>query len=119
MFRTILNELLASTRGAVAVVFLDWEGETVDLVCDRDLSDHALRITGAYQGIFLGQLREICSHVGIGSPVRFKVEFANLVLLNIDLKEGYYLVLLLDRSLNEGMAWNALARCRERLLVEM
>ena len=48
MFRMILNELLATTPGALAALFLDYEGETVDLVCDRDLSDHDLRIIGAY-----------------------------------------------------------------------
>ena len=53
MFRLILDELLVTTHGALAALFLDFEGETVELVCDRDLSDHDLRILGAYQGIFL------------------------------------------------------------------
>lgn len=119
MFHLILNQMLATTRGALAALFLDWEGETVELVCDRDLNDHDLRILGAYQGIFLGQLRGLCSNTGFGEPRRFKIEFAETSVLSFDVKDGYYLVLLVDASANEGIAWRKLERCRERLIEEM
>ena len=63
----ILHELVATTSGAFAAIFLDFEGETVELVCDRDFSDHDLRIIGAYQGIFLNRLREMCVRLAIGN----------------------------------------------------
>ena len=119
MFRLILHEMLATTAGALAALFLDWEGETVELVCDRDLNDHDLRILGAYQGIFLTRLRTLCSHAGAGEPQRFKIEFAENSVLSFDVKDGYYLVLLVDGTANEGLAWRKLERCRERLLAEM
>lgn len=119
MFRLILNEMLATTHGALAALFLDWEGETVELVCDRDLDDHALRTLGAWQGIFLGQLRELCAGAGAGQPRRFKIEFAQATVLSADVKDGYYLVLLVDASAVEGLAWRTLERCRERLIEEM
>lgn len=119
MFRLILDELLVTTRGALAALFLDWEGETVALACDHDLSDHELRILGAYQGIFLTQLRTLCSHVDAGEPNRFKIEFARKAVLSYDVKDGYYLVLLVDGNCNEGVAWRRLEKCRERLLLEM
>jgi predicted regulator of Ras-like GTPase activity (Roadblock/LC7/MglB family) len=118
-FRLILHELLATTSGAVAAIFLDFEGETVDLVCDRDLSDHDLRIVGAYQGIFLGKLRDLCEKTRIGAPRRFKIEFQSTTILACDLKEGYYLVLLLDHRGNEGLAWEKLAATQQRILAEM
>ena len=31
----ILHELIATTKGALAALFLDWEGETVELVCEH------------------------------------------------------------------------------------
>ena len=71
MFRLILDELLVTTHGALAALFLDFEGETVELVCDRDLSDHNLRILGAYQGLFLMQLRTLCANADAGEPQRF------------------------------------------------
>ena len=119
MFRLILDELLVTTHGALAALFLDFEGETVELVCDRDLSDHNLRILGAYQGIFLTRLRTLCSNVGAGEPRRFKIEFAEKAVLSYDVKDGYYVVLLVDASHNEGMAWRRLEKCRARLLLEM
>lgn len=119
MFRQILDELLATTPGALAAIFLDWEGETVALTCDRDLSDHSLRILGAYQGIFLTQLRTICAQTGAGEPRRFKIEFAGSSVLNYDVRDGYYLVMLLDSASSESIAWRRLERCRDRLLTEM
>ena len=119
MFRMILDQLLATTYGAMAAIFLDWEGETVELVCDRDLNDHDLRIVGAYQGIYLTRLRELCARIGAGEPQRFKIEFAEAKLLSYDLKDGYYVVLLVDETANEGVAWRQLEGCRERLLGEM
>lgn len=119
MFRLILDELLVKTRGALAALFLDYEGETVDLACDRDLSDHDLRVLGAYQGIFLTRLRAMCEEVSAGEPRRFKLEFPDLAVMSYDVKDGYYLVLLVDGSCNEGLAWRRLETCRERLLEEM
>jgi hypothetical protein len=119
VFRLILNEMLATTRGSLAAIFLDWEGETVELVCDRDLNDHDLRILGAYQGIFLDKLRTLCSNADAGPPQRFKIEFADTRVLSFDVKDGYYIVLLVDASANEGLAWRKLERCREQLLAEM
>jgi hypothetical protein len=119
VFHLILNEMLATTRGSLAAIFLDWEGETVELVCDRDLNDHDLRILGAYQGIFLDKLRTLCSNVDAGPPQRFKIEFPETCVMSCDVKDGYYIVLLVDSSANEGMAWRKLEKCRERLLAEM
>lgn len=119
MFRLILEELVVTTHGALAAIFLDWEGETVELACDRDLSDHDLRILGAYQGIFLTRLREMCTQVGAGDPRRFKIEFSDLSVMSYDVKDGYYIVLLVDCSSNEGLAWRRIEKCRERLLAEM
>ncbi|HET7704942.1 MAG TPA: hypothetical protein VFM36_02565 [Thermoanaerobaculia bacterium] len=118
-FRMILHELVATTSGAFAAIFLDFEGETVELVCDRDFSDHDLRIIGAYQGIFLNRLREMCDRLAIGSPHRFKIDFTGATFLSCDLKDGYYLVLLADHRANEGSAWQKLEACRTKLLAEM
>lgn len=119
MFRLILDELLVTTGGALAAIFLDYEGETVALVCDRDLSDHDLRILGAYQGIFLTRLREMCGKIGAGEPRRLKLEFSDIAVMSYDVKDGYYVVLLVDGTSNDGVAWRRMEKCRDRLLAEM
>ena len=119
MFRLILHELLATTTGALAALFLDYEGETVELVCEHDLNDHELRILGAYQGIFLMRLRELCEQIEAGSPKRFKIEFEDNAVFSYDIRDGYYVVLFVDHTFNEGFAWRRLEACREKLLAEM
>ena len=84
-----------------------------------DSEDHDIKVMGAYQGIFLMQLRELCDRVDAGRPLRFKVEFSGASVLSWDLTDGYYLVLLVDSTANEGIAWHELERCREKLLAEM
>ena len=119
MFRGFLDELLATTSGAFASMFLDWEGETVQLVCDRDISDHDLRIIGAYQGVFFDRLRNHCRKTKIGPPLRFLLEFKEVLILNIDVKDKYYIVMLLDADANEEAAWEQLESTRTKLLTEL
>src|ERR1044071_8699678 len=115
----ILHELIATTNGALAALFLDYEGETVELVCEHDLEDPTPRILGAYQAFSLPQPRTMCNDIGAGEPRRFKVEFEETAVLLSDIKDGYYVVLLVGRSANEGFAWRQLERCRDRLIEEM
>ncbi|HEX7155421.1 MAG TPA: hypothetical protein VF618_28405 [Thermoanaerobaculia bacterium] len=118
-FLRILDELLTTTDGSIAALFLDYEGETVELLSHRDIARDDLKIIGAYQGIFLMQLKRVCTHLDAGSPVRFKVEFAETKVLSYDLRDGYYVVLVMETESNEGLAWHRLAMCREKLIAEM
>lgn len=119
-FQHILRALVASTHGALGAIFLDWEGETVELVTERplDADDHELRIIGAYQGIFLTRLREVATRVPVGTPIRYTIEFEKTSTLSCDLKDGYYLVLVIDHEANEGIAWRNLLSTREKVLKE-
>jgi hypothetical protein len=119
VFQLILNELVATTGGALAAIFLDYDGETVTLACDRDLSDHDLRVIGAYQGIFLTRLRSLCRENAMGEPHRIKFDYTRHTVLSYELKDGYYVVLLVDHTANEGISWRRLERAREKLLAEM
>ena len=121
LFRTILLDLLQNTRGSLGAIFLDSEGETVDVHTERpfDADDHDLRVIGAYQGIHLSSLKRLCATLRAGTPHRFKVEFEKMNVLSCDLKDGYYLVLVIDDSANEGIAWRELERCRGRIVEEL
>ena len=121
MFVGILRDLLSVTPGAVAAIFLDYEGETVAMWSERpfELSDDDLKAIGAYQGIFLSQLRGACERSEAGAPSRFKLEQPSRRTLSCDLKDGYYLVLIVESTSSEAMAWRQLERCRRRLLTEM
>lgn len=120
-FQEILRQLLKSIPGFIGAVFLDSEGEAVDLWAERvfDIGPDGLRAIGAYSGIFLGDLRRICDRLALGTPGRLTIELEHARVLSCDLKEGYYLVVVIERGTNEGIAWELVSRCRGRLLDEI
>ena len=118
-FHGILAQLLSSTNGSIAAIFLDYEGETVALITAHDVEQDELKALGAYQGIFLAQMRRLCSDLDIGTPRRFKVEFAKRKVLSCDVADGYFVVMLTANETNEGEAWHHLDHCRQDLLEEM
>lgn len=120
-FREILLEVLQTTGGAIGAAFLDSEGESVEVVSARpfDTDDHDLRIIGAYAGIFLSQLRRILASTDGGTARQFKIDFAATRIFCCDLRDGYYLVVLVDAGAAEGVVWQGLKQCREKLLAEM
>jgi len=84
-----------------------------------DADDHDLRVIGAYQGIFRTQLRKLCEEMDAGRPQRLKMDFEKTKVLTCDLKDGYYLVLVLEATTNEGVAWQQLETRRHKLLAEI
>lgn len=120
-FREILLEVLQTTGGAIGAAFLDSEGESVEVVSARpfETDDHDLRIIGAYAGIFLSQLRRITASTDGGAARQFKIDFAARSIFCCDLRDGYYLVVVVDAGAVEGVVWQGLKRGRERLLAEM
>jgi len=119
LFHGILAQLLSSTNGSIAAIFLDEEGETVSLLTAHDLEQDELKALGAYQGIFLMQLRKLCGDLNVGGPQRFKIEFVKKKVLICDVKDGYFVVMLTGAETNEGEAWHHLDHCRQDLLEEM
>ncbi len=121
LFRKILLDLLQTTHGSLGAIFLDSEGESVEVITERpfEADDHDLRVIGAYQGIFLAQLKRLCDALSAGAPHRFKVQFEKWNVLSCDLKDGYYLVLVVDGSANEGVAWRQLEKCRAKIIDEL
>ena len=121
MFARILREMVVSVPGGIGALFLDWEGETVALLSERpfELADDDLKIIGAYQGIFLTQLRALCGRIGAGAPSRFKLEYASARIFSCELPDGYFIVLVGDATTKEATAWQAMLRCRSELIAEM
>ncbi|HXH39813.1 MAG TPA: hypothetical protein VNN08_14385 [Thermoanaerobaculia bacterium] len=120
-FRDILLEVLQTTGGAIGAAFLDSEGESVNVVSARpfETDDHALRVIGAYAGIFLSQLRRATDSTDGGAVRRYKLDFAACRIFCCDLKDGYYLVIVVDAGSVEGIVWQRLERCRGVLLGAM
>jgi predicted regulator of Ras-like GTPase activity (Roadblock/LC7/MglB family) len=120
-FQKILREMLQGVPGAIGAVFLDREGEAVDLFAEDvfEIGSEGLRALGAYSGIFLSNVRRACKQIDGGEPMRLTIDFDNAKVLSCDLKEGYYLVLVIANDANEGVAAERLRRCRDRLIAEI
>lgn len=120
-FQRILGELLQSCHGAVGAIFLDHEGEAVALRSERvfDIGDYGLKAIGAYSGMFLSNARRLSQGIDGGEPQRLTISFDHAKVLSCPLKDGYYLVLVVDRQANEGVAWQRMEHCRESLIEEM
>ncbi|HMC22083.1 MAG TPA: hypothetical protein VKL19_09570 [Thermoanaerobaculia bacterium] len=120
-FQEILREMLESTPGAIGAVFLDQQGEAIELFAERvfDIGWEGLRAIGAYEGIFLSDLKRACERLSAGKLLRLSIEFEHAKVLSCDLKEGYYLVLVIAAGASEGIAWQRVHQCRERLLAEL
>ena len=118
MFKKILNECLAGVPDAVAAMFLDHEGESVE-VETRGCSSHDAKIIGAYAGIFLTRMERIVSGMELGTTHRLKIDFERISILTSFLQDGYYLVLVLREDALEARAWRRMEQTREALLGEM
>lgn len=117
-FQTILQELIDSVDGSIGALFLDWEGEAVELVGPYH-ERYDLHLVGAYQGIFLNQLESVAADLSLGNLRRFKVGFENSTFYNCTISDGYYLVLIVENDVPEWLAWDTLRKGRKRLLEEM
>jgi predicted regulator of Ras-like GTPase activity (Roadblock/LC7/MglB family) len=120
-FQRILGELLRSTDGALGAIFLDHEGESVALRAERifEIGEYGLKAIGAYFGMFLSQARRLSANVEGGEPDRITISFEHAKILSCPLKDGYYLVLVMDAHANEGVAWQHLRQTRQTLIAEI
>ena len=96
-FNYLLTNLLVDVPGAVGAIFLDDEGEAVDWVTHHD-DPYDLKVEGAYHSIFKRQLDDFATLSNNGAVQSYMVQSARLVALTQTLPEGYYVVLVLDRS---------------------
>lgn len=117
-FQKVLSSLVENVEGALAAMFLDDQGETVGVVT-ATIDAYEMQVIGAYQGIFVDHVRRICSAFDHGTLERFKIDWRNSTMFNVDLTEGYYLVLVCRRGVIEALAWRALIECRELLVKEI
>jgi hypothetical protein len=92
-FRYVLADLLARVPGAVAVVFLDDSGETIDVATTR-YSPEELKILGAYLGISLRQTRTLLESTQLGEPQLIHLRQGSVNVHAVCLPDDYYLVLL-------------------------
>ena len=115
-FNYLLTNLLVDVPQAVGAIFVDPEGEAVEWVTRRG-DPFDLKVEGAYHSIFMRQLENVASSVKVGAIDSFVLEGSRLVTLTQALPDGYYVVLIVDRSGSRAQALHRL-RCAAQVFAQ-
>ncbi|HVN74992.1 MAG TPA: roadblock/LC7 domain-containing protein [Thermoanaerobaculaceae bacterium] len=111
-FQYLLNNLLVDVPGAQGAIFLDPEGESVEFV-SRQATPYELKLEGAYHGIFLRQAARLANLMGAGGLERLSIGGTKMHVMSRALKDGYYVVLVMDPGSSVAVAGAALAKSSE------
>lgn len=93
MIQYVLANLLANNDQALGVLFLDDNGETVDLAC-AGYTPYQMRVVGAYFGIYLRQIEKVLTVADAGQTRLIHIEKKMVHIYAMPLPDGYYLVLV-------------------------
>ncbi len=116
-FKEILKDLAVRAH-ANGAVMLDWEGEAVDLYSTAD--DHDLGAIGAHKGIILKLVKDMVERVKDSDALStIGISTAASKLAIVPLKEGYYLILTVDKKQPLGRVFYECNRAMKRIEKEM
>ena len=108
-FQYLLTNLLVDIPGAQGAIFLDGEGESVAFV-SRGATPFELKLEGAYHGIFLRRAAELGGLLAAGKLRHLLITGSQMKVVSRALREGYYLVVVLDVGAPVSLAEAALDR---------
>jgi len=111
-FQYLLTNLLVDVPGAQGAVFLDPEGESVELI-SRQATAYELKLEGAYHGIFLRQAARLAALTRAGELERIAIAGTQMQVVSRALKGGYYLVLIMETGTSTAIACEAMQRASE------
>ena len=115
-FRDVLRDLVQSVPGAWGAIFVDWEGEAVDLFATSD--EYEVKLAGAHTGLLLNRVVSAgkLSNLGRSKVAVVRAEAAHFYLQTLD--EEYF-VLLVTKPTAAGLARRKLSEAvaELRLLV--
>ncbi len=113
-FQYVLADLLAKVEGALGVLFLDYDGETVEAMgCTNSIYD--IKVLGAYQGIFLGKAKTFARELNLGTCEETIMQIGREKFVTRALPDGYYITLILGEEASEGIARRELQRAGKKI----
>jgi hypothetical protein len=115
-FSPILDGLLEGLPEALCAVFVDPEGEAIDLSSRIDPFES--RIVGAELAVALAHCRASCARVRAGQHLELRIEGSARSILSRVVSDGYDLVILLGSSTVSAKASERGARAAVELLRE-
>jgi hypothetical protein len=94
VYQYVLANLLARNDEALGVLFLDDNGETIDLACSAAYDPAEMRVVGAYLGIYLRGLQRFLRVNELGEVRLIHIEKERAHIYIVPLPDGYHLALV-------------------------
>ncbi|HEX5855517.1 MAG TPA: roadblock/LC7 domain-containing protein [Thermoanaerobaculia bacterium] len=108
-------EGLLGAPGALGAAFIDAQGAIVARVGERS----ATEVLGAYQSVWLGELRRAAERSGLGEISDLSCQFQNRLVLTIHVKAGYFILVVFDPGGQPHAVRPRLDEARTRLAAEI
>ncbi len=99
-------EGLLDAPGALGAAFIDPQGEIIARVGDEAVTE----VLGAYQSVWMGELRRAAERSALGEIADLAFTFENRRILTVHVKAGYFVLLVFDAG---GQTWAARTRLDE------
>lgn len=115
-FNPILEQLIRDLPGALGAIFLDWEGEAVDLFDDTE-TETPIKLIGAHFGILYYLFQTTLGKIGMGPPLDLVLGFESQIFIICRVTSHYLMVVTLGHRCDIE---EALRQCKRtvRLLRE-
>ena len=99
-FQKILQPLIKDVEGAIAVIFVDADGEAIDHY--SRIPEYDIRLLGAYKSIIIKNIQETSDRLELGSIREIVIFLDEAVLILSPVSEGYFLLLFMQPESNLG-----------------
>jgi len=90
-FRAVLRRLVEETPGAWGAIFVDWEGEAVDLFATSD--EYEVKLAGAETGLLLNRLVAAGTSSELGRTIAMQIRAADDQYFLHTLDQEYFVLL--------------------------
>ena len=108
-------EGLLDAPGALGAAFIDTQGEIIARVGD----EAATEVLGAYQSVWMGELRRAAERSVLGEITDLTFRFENRRILTTHVKAGYFVLVVFDASGQTHRARPLLEATRVALATEI
>ena len=108
-------EGLLDAPGALGAAFIDPQGEIIARVGDAS----ATEVLGAYQSVWMGELRRAAERSALGEITDLTFEFEKRRILTTHVKAGYFVLVVFDAAGQTHVVRPRLDVARVRLAAEI
>jgi predicted regulator of Ras-like GTPase activity (Roadblock/LC7/MglB family) len=107
-FRRVLRGLVGEVPGAWGAIFVDWEGEAVELFATND--EYEVKLAGAHTGLLLTRLVSSGKDASLGRTTSFHLRTEDAAYFLHTLDEEYFVLLAASPRTPAGVARHRLLR---------